>query len=137
MDKIFIDSDVILDLLIRRKDFFKESSKIFNLIEQKKVKAYTSPLIIANIYFILNKLKNKNFAKKNIIKIRSLLSITEINQKTIDQAIISSFKDFEDAIQYYSAVLTDLDYLITRNKKDYKRVNIIVFTPKEYLAARC
>ena len=133
MHKVLIDSDIILDLLAKREPFYKYSAALFTHIEDKEIEAFTTPIIISNIHYILAKIKNKNFAKSSIRKIRLLLKILNINEKIIDLALESSFKDFEDAIQYYTAKDNRINFIITRNISDYKESVIKVCTAEEYI----
>ncbi len=133
MQKIFVDADVILDLLAKREPHYKYAATLFTLIDRSKVKAFTSPVVISNIYYILRKLKKREFAGNKVRKLRLLLNVLTVNEKIIDLALSSSFKDFEDAIQYYASVENRIDFIITRNKKDYKPSEIPVVLPEEYL----
>jgi predicted nucleic acid-binding protein len=135
MDKIFVDSDTILDLIQEREDY-SDALQLFTLIEENKVKGYASPLIFANLFYILRKQESNKFALQVLIRLKALLHILTINEKIIELALSSGFKDFEDAVQYYSALEEDMDYLITRNKDDYKKTGIIICNAKEYLAIR-
>lgn len=135
MDKIFIDSDIILDLIQERENH-KDAEHLFALIEENKVKGYVSPLIFANLFYILRKQKSNKFAMHVLARLKALLHILTINEKTIELALSSGFKDFEDAIQYYCAMEGNLGYLITRNKDDYNHSGIIICNAKEYLAIR-
>jgi predicted nucleic acid-binding protein len=135
MDKLFIDSDIILDLIQERENH-KDAKQLFALIEENKVKGYVSPLIFANLFYILRKQESNKFAMHVLARLKALLHILTINEKTIELALSSGFKDFEDAIQYYSALEENLEYLITRNKEDYKHSGIIICNAKEYLAIR-
>lgn len=134
MDKLFIDSDVLLDVFAKRQPYYLYSSRLLTLIEKKKISAYTSALVFANLHYILQKSKSKNYALQTLRKIRILVSILPITEKTIDLALNSDFPDFEDAIQYYASKDGKVDSIITRNKSDYKNSKIPVHTPEEYLA---
>jgi predicted nucleic acid-binding protein len=133
MQKIFIDADVILDLLAKRNPHYKYAAVLFTLIDKSKVKAFTSPVVISNIYYILSKLKKKDFAGNKVRKLRLLLNVLSVDEKVIDLALSSDFKDFEDAIQYYVSVENKMDFIITRNIKDYKLSEIPVVSPEEYI----
>jgi predicted nucleic acid-binding protein len=135
MDKIFIDSDIILDLIQERENY-SDALQLFTLIEENKVLGYVSPLIFANLYYILRKQESGRFALQVLIRLKALLNILTVNDKIIELALSSGFKDFEDAIQYYSALEENLEYLITRNKEDYKKPGIIICTAREYLSIR-
>jgi predicted nucleic acid-binding protein len=136
MEKIFLDTDVILDLLSKRQPFYENSYKLFSLIDRNKIKAYTSPVIFANIHYILSKQLSKQIALQNLIKLRKFVNIVPINEEVIDLSLKSNFTDYEDSIQYYAALLSEISILITRNIKDYKNAKIAVSTPEEYLKMR-
>ena len=133
MDKIFIDSDIILDL-IQEREYYSDALQLFTLIEENKVKGYVSPLIFANLFYILRKQESSKFALQVLTRLKALLQILTIDEKIIELALSSGFKDFEDAVQYYIALEENLEYLITRNKEDYKKSGIIICNAKEYLA---
>jgi predicted nucleic acid-binding protein len=135
MDRIFVDSDIILDLIQERENYL-DAVQLFNLIEDNKIKGYVSPLIFSNLFYILRKQESGKFALQVLNRLKALLHILTIDEKTIGLALSSGFKDFEDAIQYYSALAENLEYLITRNKEDYKNAGIIICNAREYLAIR-
>lgn len=131
--KIFVDNDVILDVLLERKDF-EYSRELLTRIEQKQVEAYTSPIIFTNSFYIISKLRDKKRAWSALKKIRLLFHISKITEKVIDLALASDFADFEDAVQYYTALEQKVEYIITRNKKDYILTHIPILIPQEYIA---
>ncbi len=131
--KIFIDTDVILDLVFERKPFFYDSQKILSLVEKNYLLGFTSSLIMANCYYIINSTKNKNIAKKTIAKLRSILTILPFTDKELGESLNSNIKDFEDGIQYFIAVNNGINTIITRNIQDYKKVDINVFLPNDFL----
>jgi len=133
MKKIFIDTDIILDLLAERDPFYESAAELFSIIDTGNIKAYTSAVIIANINYILTKMLDKNKAKKNIIKIMTLLSVLSVNEKIIKLGLASDFKDFEDSLQYYTAVENKIEHLITRNIDDFKTAKITILTAEEFL----
>ncbi len=133
MLRIFIDADIILDLLAKREPHSQYSAKLLTLIDKDEVKAFTSPLVIANIYYILRKIISKENALISLRKLKSLVKILNVDEKIIELALNSKFKDFEDAIQYYTAINNDIKFIITRNKKDYKESKIGIATAEEFL----
>ena len=133
MQKIFIDTDIILDLLAERQPFYKNAAAIFTLIDRGKVKGFTSPIVFANLHYILSKQLSKNYAIKNLKKLRTLIKIVPVDERIIDLSLESDFKDYEDAIQYNAAISAGISTLITRNIKDYKNPTITVCSPDEYL----
>ncbi len=131
-DKVFLDSDVILDLLTEREPHFPAARDLFLLIQDKKVLAYTSPVVVANIFYILNRHFSQEKAISSLIKLKSLVKVLSCGDAEIELALSSGFKDFEDSIQYYTALAHGMDIILTRNVKDYKTANINVSTPLEY-----
>lgn len=132
--KLFIDSDVVIDFFTDREPHVNPASELFQLNEQKKVVLYLSAVSVNNIYYIVRKYYGQ---KKSLNIIESLIDMTEIigtTKKEILQALINNFKDFEDSIQYSSALtIKGLDAIITRNIKDYKNSLIAVMTPQNFL----
>ena len=137
MDKILIDTDVILDFFFDRKPFSDAAAKIFTLCDLKQIKAFVTPVIISNTYYLLKRTAKH---QKVIEKLTQLLTITDIlimDKEVIVKALHSSFKDFEDALQNYAAEKSgDIDVIITRNTKDFKKSEIGVMTPENYLKTK-
>ncbi len=133
MHRVFIDTDIILDLLTERTPHYIHAAKLFTLMDKGKVEGFTSPIVFANIHYILTKLTSKDFALHSLRKLKSIINILPIDEKIIELAINSSFTDFEDAIQYNTAKTGGINFLITRNKKDYKKSKISIYTAEEYL----
>ena len=119
MNKIFVDSDTILDLFTKRVPFYKYSAELFTIVDSGKVAAYVSPLIFANLFYVLRKIQSKNFAIENLQKLKLLVKILPVDDKII--------------IQYYTSKANNINFIITRNKSDYKVDDIIIFTAEEYL----
>ena len=136
MKKIFIDTDIFLDTILDRKPHSEFSRELLSLCEQNEITGCTSCLVIANIYYIISKIANYQKAIQAIGKIRSLVSILPFIDKEIGESIYAEFKDFEDGIQYFIAVNHKIDCLITRNTKDYRKANISILTPKEFLQSQ-
>ena len=135
MNKIFVDTDVILDLLGNRIPHFHFSAVLFTFAEMKKLELYTSPLILANTFYILRKQLGNDEAKKALRKLRILLHIIDSSEAVVDKALNSDFSDFEDAIQYYTALEHGISVILTRNLRDYKNASVIVQTPEAFLVA--
>jgi predicted nucleic acid-binding protein len=133
MNKIFMDTDIILDLLTQRKPHYLFAAKLFDLIEKNKIIAYTSPLILANIYYISAKLTNREKALDNIRKLTGFLKTIPIDEQIIMLALNSNFKDFEDSIQYYTAKKQNISIIVTRNKSDYKVKDMTICTAEELI----
>lgn len=132
MNSLFIDSDIIIDLLAKRKDY-KEAAALMAIIDEKKVSAFTTPLVLANVDYIVTKYSNRTKSKRAIKALRTRLSILPMDDNIVDMAIESDFSDFEDALQYYSSENRGIDFIITRNKKDYSKGRIKCLTAQEYM----
>lgn len=137
MAKILIDTDVILDFFFDLEPFSENAAKILSLCESKEITGFVTPVIISNVYYLLRQTAKH---EKVIEKLKMLVSITDvlvINKDSILQALNPEFKDFEDALQNYSAELNkEIDIIITRNTKDYKNSSLGVMTPDNYLKMR-
>ena len=133
MERVFVDSDIILDLLAKWEPFYRYAAELFLAVEKGRIEVYVSPIIITNLHYILRKLKNKAQAIKNLQRLKLLVKIIPVDEKIVELALASDFNDFEDAIQYYTARENGIAHLLTRNKKDYKRADINVMTAEEYL----
>ncbi|MBI9066260.1 MAG: PIN domain-containing protein [Salinivirgaceae bacterium] len=137
MDRVLIDSDVILDLFFDRKPFVEYSSLILSLCESGKIKGFLTPLIYSNVYYLLRQTAKHD---KVIEKLKQLLKITDVLQMdrmVVENALNSGFKDFEDSLQNSSAVNNgNIDLILTRNLKDYKNSELGVFCPETYIKSR-
>ncbi len=132
MIKLYIDSDIILDLLLKRNDY-DNAAELMTKINKKKYKGYTTPLAVANIHYIMTKFGGKKKSIKNIRKLRKIISILSIDEKIVDEALLSDNTDFEDAIQYIASEKNNIDFIITRNKGDFKNSKLPVLDAKEFL----
>jgi predicted nucleic acid-binding protein len=133
MENLLIDTNIIIDLLAKRKNFYPEAQELFTLADEQRVKLYISSLTFANTHYLLSKELNSNETRKVLIKFKLLVSILPLDDRILELALSSDFNDFEDAIQYYTAIENKLDMIITRNKKDFKASELPVFTANEYL----
>ena len=123
MTKIFIDSDIIIDLLAKREHYLG-AAHLLSIIRKKKILAYTTPIVLANVDYIMTKYSNRQKSKKAIRTLRKYISILTIDEEIVDKAIESSLTDFEDALQYYAAESKGVDFIVTRNEKDYRKGQI-------------
>ncbi len=135
--KIFLDSDVVIDFFTDREPFANPASELFELNEQGKLQLFVSAVSINNIYYILRKYLDHKRAIQIIEELTEMIQITGTTRNEIIQALKNDFKDFEDSIQYATALTIDgLEAIITRNVKDYSKAEIAVFTPENYLKSR-
>ncbi len=134
MKKILIDTDVILDFFFDRKPFSDNSTIILSHCEKGLLDGFITPVIISNIYYLLRRTAKHD---KVIEKLKQLLSITHVLQMdrlVIEKALNSDFKDFEDALQNFAAInYGEIEVIVSRNIKDYKKSEIGVFTPESFV----
>lgn len=133
MNKCFVDTDIIIDLLSQRQPHFHFAALLFTFAEMGKIELYTSPTVMVNTFYVLRKQLGNESAKSALRKLRLLINIIDSNEKVMDQALNSSFNDFEDSVQYYTALNNNIPVILTRNLKDYKNAKILVQSPEIFL----
>lgn len=131
--KVFVDTDIIYDLLAEREPFYTSAAYLFTLADEGKIQVYISALSLANIHYLLSKKTTEEESKEILRKFKVLVHVAPLTEKVIDLALNSEFSDFEDAIQYFSALQNDIEVLITRNLKDYRKAQITVLTAQDYI----
>lgn len=137
MTNILLDTDIILDFFFDRKPHSEYSAKVLSLCESNEIKGFITPVILSNLYYLL---RQTSTHERVIDKLSQLVSITDIliiDRTSIIQALNSSFKDFEDALQNFSAENSgDIHLIVTRNLKDFKNSSLSVMTHENYLKTR-
>lgn len=131
--KVLLDTNVILDFALERQPWFSDSEQIIYLAEQKQITAYISASTISDLYYIIRKVKGKELALKFIKIISSICQIAAVNSSVISLAVTTNFKDFEDAIQYSTALINQLDAIAARNTKDFTEAEIEILTPAQLI----
>ena len=131
--RLFIDTDIVLDVALAREPFVSASSMILAMAENNVVTGTMSSNAIANVYYVLRKAGGDAKARAFIGKLLHYLTVITIDHQNVLDALISDFSDFEDALQNCSAVENQCDYIITRNTNDYKNSALRVATPEEFL----
>lgn len=131
---LLIDANILLDVLMDRKEFVNDSSLIWKLCETGKAKGYISTLTIANLIYIMRKQLTPGKIDETINLLRMIFEFTDLTVSDINLAAKMEWNDFEDAVQSATAQRVHADYLITRNVRDFTRSKIPAFTPAELLA---
>lgn len=131
--KLFLDTNVILDFVLNRLPFSEDASSIIEHATINKFEIFISSSSITDIYYIISKKYNKKIAHDFISDVVLNFKLTEVNHTTISDAVKSTFNDFEDAVQYQSALHANVNFIITRNVKDFAKSKIKIFTPKEFI----
>lgn len=133
MNKCFVDTDVVIDLLSQRQPHFHFVALLFTFAEMGKLELYTTPTVMVNTFYVLRKQLGNESAKSALRKLRLLLHVIDSSEKVMDQALNSSFNDFEDAVQYYTALNNNIPIILTRNLKDYKNAKVLVQSSEMFL----
>ena len=133
MINILLDTNIILDLLAARQPFYAEAAELFSLADKKSIKLSVSALSFANIHYILSKFINDQEARKILRNFKVIVSVLPLDEKIVDLALNSDFKDFEDSIQYFTAIENAQKLIVTRNKSDFKHSKIPIMTAGEFI----
>jgi len=134
MKKVFVDTNILVDLIADRRPFSKFAIQIFSKAEERKIKLYTSSHSIATTHYLLKKYIDEKELREILYNILDYLNIVAIDQDVIKKGLKSKHKDFEDALQIISAYsIANLDCIVTRNIKDFKGSEIPVLTPDELI----
>ena len=134
--RIFLDTNILLDVLSERKPHYAAAAALWTLAETRKVDARISALSFSNVYYILCRLSDRKKAEQGIRILFNLFTVAPVEEKIIGQAIDSNFRDFEDAIQYFCAVQSKTRFFITRNSRDFPQERMSILTAAEFLALR-
>lgn len=133
--KLFIDANVVLDLILKRQPFFDNIAEILTVAENKNYTLCLSSVTFVNVNYIASKFTDKKNVLESLKKLRILFDVLSVSETEIDKALYSNFNDFEDAVQHYCALKNNCDYIITRDSKDFKNSEIPALTPTEFLAS--
>ena len=136
MEKVFVDTDIVLDLLSEREPFYTYSAYLFSEADLGKTKISVSSLSFSNLNYILSKQYSPDQARKKLLKFKTLVTVLAVTDKVVELALSSDFRDFEDGLQYFTAVENNLKTFLTRNLKDYKTAEISVMTAEEFLKGK-
>ena len=131
--RVFIDTNIMLDFLGERKPFYEPIAKIATLAEKGKLTMVVSPLSFATVNYFLSKFESAKIAKEKLRKFKILSEICALDQHTVEKGLNSSMKDFEDALQYFSATESGCEIIITRNGKDFTKSLLPVMNADEFL----
>jgi predicted nucleic acid-binding protein len=134
MKNIFLDTNVLMDILANRQPFYKSSAEIYKLGLRKKVVLFTSSNTISTLHYLLKKFTTEENIRQSLDEVTTVLSIIPIDINIIKKSLKSNHKDFEDALQIVSAQsINNMDCIVTRDLKDYKFAEIAVLTPDDFL----
>ncbi len=133
MIKAYIDCNILIDWLLDREPYSFYAAKVIELSEQNKIQSYISPLILANTYYIVSKTLNKKIADEFLKDSLKLFSFIDMTEDVIKNSVNNRYKDFEDDLHYFTSLNYSIDFLITRNKKDFKKEKIKIVDAEEFI----
>ena len=135
MLSILIDSNILLDVMATRQPCFETSSKVIETLKDKDITVYVSASSVTDIYYIARReLKDKELVIQLIKDILKFIKIATVSEDEINKALELEWSDFEDAVQYSTALLSQMDYIITRNAKDFKASEVLAISPEDFFA---
>ena len=133
MKKVLFDTNIILDIALKRNPFFELASQLFSLIDRKIIEGYITASTVTDIYYISKKEKGHNTTLEFITHLIKIVDVIGVDKEIIIKSLTSGLNDFEDAIQTTAAELNGLEAIITRNKKDFVNSSVEIYTPDEFL----
>ncbi|MBE9239128.1 PIN domain-containing protein [Anabaena aphanizomenioides LEGE 00250] len=131
--KILLDTNIIIDNALEREPFWNTSEQVLSLIEQGKIAGSISASTFSDSYYIIRKARGRDWTLTYLNQLVTFCQIATVNQAAITMAFTTNFKDFEDAIQYSTAVVNQLDAIITRNSQDFPVVTPRILTPDQLI----
>ena len=132
--KLLIDTNVVLDVLLRREPFFRTAAEVLSLTQRDEVREYVSASAITDIYYIANKqMKDRDAVRDLLKRLLMIVSVAAVSEWEIQNALNLAWGDFEDSVQYSVALLNEMDGIVTRNPSDYQDANIRIWLPEQAL----
>ncbi len=133
MKRVFVDTNVIIDILGKRINFYEQAQDLFTYALDNKIELYVSTLSFANTHYILSEQLKKPKVRNTLRKFKTLVTVATFDDKILELSLGDEYKDFEDGIQYFIALENSCDVIVTRNKRDFKNSQIPILSPIEYL----
>lgn len=131
---MLIDTNIVLDVMLKREPFYKVSREILSLAKKDDVEEYVSASAITDIYYLAyRQLRDKVMVKNLMRELLTVVSVASVSEQEIENALFLEWNDFEDSVQYSVAYLQEMDGIVTRNSSDYKDAKIKVWKPEELL----
>ena len=133
MTRLFLDINVIIDLLAERVPHYDSIAKLATLADQKKLTLVSSPISFTTVDYVLNKFESSESVRNKLRGFKVICEVREVNEEIVEKGLNAGFSDFEDSIQYFSAIHSNCSIIITRNAKDFKLSVIPIMSAEEYL----
>lgn len=135
MKKLFLDTNIILDLLGERIPHYNSAAQIATLADKNELQIVASALSFATVHYILTKNDSDAIAREKLSRFKIICEVSNLTDNVLKKGLISKFSDFEDALQYHSALQSKCDIIITRNGKDFKLSDLPVMSANEFLTS--
>ena len=133
--RILVDTNIVLDVLLDRKPFAKDATRIFAFVEESRIEGFLCATTITTVDYLLSQALPRKKAKYALQRLLDLFEIAPVNRPVLEQALRSGISDFEDAVLEQSAQLVSADAITTRNVKDFKKSTVKTLDPAELIAA--
>ena len=131
--KVLLDTNIIIDIALERQPYFTNSETVLAFVEQGQIEGYISASTISDLYYLIRKQKGRDLTIEFLQEILTFCQIATVNQAAITMAFTTNFHDFEDSIQYSTAVVNKLDAIITRNPQDFPIITPRIITPEQLI----
>jgi len=132
--RILLDTNIILDIALGRVPHLADSADVFRKIDNESIYGFVTATTITDIYYVAKREKGHQTTIDFISNLIEIVDVIGIDREIVIASLVSDFADFEDAIQSVSSRLNGIDYIITRNQKDFIKSEISAVSPKELLA---
>lgn len=131
--KILLDTNVIVDVALEREPFFPDSDRVLSFVEQGQVEGYISGATFSDLFYIIRRSKGRDSKLAFLRQLATFCQVATVDRSVISMALNANFKDFEDAIQYSTAVINQLDAIVTRNQQDFPVTTPRILTPAQLI----
>lgn len=131
--KVLLDTNIILDFALERQPFYSESEQIFVFAQHRQIEGYVSASTFGDLYYIIRKNKSRDWTLQFLNRLATFCQVATVDRAAITIALAANFRDFEDAIQYSTAVVNQLDSIITRNPEDFPVTTPRIMTPNQLI----
>ncbi|MEG5159538.1 PIN domain-containing protein [Microcoleus sp. AT3-A2] len=131
--KILIDTNIIVDVAIDREPFFAESDRILTFVEEAQIQGYISASTFSDLYYIIRRDRGRDWTLDFLRQLATFCQVATVDNSVISMALTCNFKDFEDAIQYSTAVINRIDAIVTRNPRDFPVTTPRIVTPNQLI----
>lgn len=131
--RILLDTNIILDFALERQPFQQNSEQVFLLAEQAQIEGFVSASTMSDLHYIIRKQKGQDWSLDFLKRLVTVCQVATVDQAVIERALNANFRDFEDAIQYSTAITNQLEAIVTRNSQDFPAGDIQILTPTELI----